>query len=81
MLLVANKIDLAARENADTEKEGKELADKNDFAFYQISVMTKIELKEVFVSAVNLYMEKFGLEKDDNHFQEITKKEKNKNGT
>ena len=61
-MLFGNKIDLFDKENVVEEEKGKELADKNGIGFFQTSAQSGIGVKELFVYAVDLYVEKFGLE-------------------
>ena len=77
-MLVGNKIDLFDRENVVEEEKGKELADKNGIGFFQTSAQAKIGIKELFVYAVDLYIEKFGYEINpkSNEGQNIAKVEK-----
>ena len=57
-MLVANKIDLFDKENVISEEEGKEIADRYGIGFFQTSAKAMIGVKELFVHAVDLYMEK-----------------------
>ena len=81
-MLVANKIDLNDREDAVTEEEGKELAKKNGIRIFQTSAKLRIGVKELFVYAVDLYRDKFELEKrkGNNHIQTGEKKKDENNG-
>ena len=63
------------------EEKGKQLADKNGIGFYQTSAQSNIGVKELFVYAVDLYIEKFGCEDNTtvNEDPDIEKRKKNKN--
>ena len=68
------------RENVVDEETGKELADKNGIGFFQTSAQSKIGIKELFVYAVDLYIEKFGCKANPTINEDIdTEKRKKKN--
>lgn len=62
--------------NVVQEEEGKELADKNGIGFFQTSAQTKLGINELFIYAIDLYIEKWGVH--DLQMEKVVKKGKKK---
>ena len=77
--VAGNKCDLFSDEKI-TEKEGREFANEIGAVFFQTSPLSNINVSELFKEVGKVYLQKNGLDKDNEFIKLNGKKKKKKEG-